>query len=34
MPLQMQTRLLRALQERRIPRIGAESSTPVNLRLL
>ncbi|MGV8826014.1 sigma-54-dependent transcriptional regulator [Methylibium petroleiphilum] len=34
MPLQMQTRLLRALQERCITRIGAESSTPVDFRLL
>ena len=34
MPLQMQTRLLRALQERRITRIGAESSTPVDFRLV
>lgn len=34
MPLHMQTRLLRALQERRITRIGAESSTPVDFRLI
>ncbi len=34
MPLQMQTRLLRALQERRVTRIGAESSTPVDFRLV
>jgi transcriptional regulator with PAS, ATPase and Fis domain len=34
MPLQMQTRLLRALQERRITRIGAESGTPVDFRLI
>ena len=34
MPLHMQSRLLRALQERRITRIGAESSTPVDFRLM
>ena len=34
MPLHLQSRLLRALQERRITRIGAESSTPVDFRLV
>jgi DNA-binding NtrC family response regulator len=34
MPLQMQVRLLRTIQDRRITRIGAESSTPVDFRLI
>jgi len=34
MPLNMQARLLRVLQERRVTRIGAESSTPVDFRLV
>ncbi|HEX6704865.1 MAG TPA: sigma-54 dependent transcriptional regulator [Albitalea sp.] len=34
MPLPMQTRLLRVLQERKITRIGAESPTPVDFRLI
>jgi DNA-binding NtrC family response regulator len=34
MPLAMQARLLRALQDRRIKRIGAESATPVDFRLI
>jgi len=34
MPLLMQTRLLRVLQEHKITRIGAESATPVDFRLV
>ena len=34
MPLGMQSRLLRVLQERRVTRIGAESATPVDFRLV
>jgi DNA-binding NtrC family response regulator len=34
MPLSMQSRLLRVLQERRVTRIGAEASTPVDFRLV
>ncbi|WP_260294649.1 sigma-54-dependent transcriptional regulator [Sedimenticola hydrogenitrophicus] len=34
MPLPMQVRLLRAVQERQITRIGAERSTPVDIRLI
>ncbi|MGZ3268712.1 MAG: sigma-54-dependent transcriptional regulator [Croceibacterium sp.] len=34
MPLSMQSRLLRVLQERRVTRIGAESATPVDFRLV
>lgn len=34
MPLSMQSRLLRTLQDRRVTRIGAESSTPVDFRLI
>jgi DNA-binding NtrC family response regulator len=34
MPLGMQGRLLRVLQERRVTRIGAESATPVDFRLV
>lgn len=34
MPLGMQSRLLRVLQERKVTRIGAESSTPVDFRLV
>jgi len=34
MPLTMQTRLLRVLHERKVTRIGAESPTPVDLRLI
>ena len=34
MPLAMQTRLLRAIQDRRITRIGGEISIPLNLRLI
>jgi transcriptional regulator with PAS, ATPase and Fis domain len=34
MPLAMQTRLLRVLQERKVTRIGAESATPVDFRLI
>jgi DNA-binding NtrC family response regulator len=34
MPLTMQTRLLRVLQERKVTRIGAESPTPVDFRLI
>ena len=34
MPLGMQSRLLRVLQERRVTRIGAESPTPVDFRLV
>ena len=34
MPLGMQSRLLRVLQERRVTRIGAEAATPVDFRLV
>lgn len=34
MPLMMQSRLLRVLQERKVTRIGAESATPVDFRLV
>jgi len=34
MPLTMQTRLLRVLHERKVTRIGAESPTPVDFRLI
>jgi transcriptional regulator of acetoin/glycerol metabolism len=34
MPLAMQSRLLRVLQERKVTRIGAESPTPVDFRLI
>ncbi|MBA3595946.1 MAG: sigma-54-dependent Fis family transcriptional regulator [Methylibium sp.] len=34
MPLGMQSRLLRVLQERKVTRIGAESATPVDFRLV
>ena len=34
MPLAMQVKLLRAIQERRITRVGGEQSIPVNLRLI
>jgi transcriptional regulator with PAS, ATPase and Fis domain len=34
MPLLMQSRLLRVLQERKVTRIGAESPTPVDFRLI
>ncbi len=34
MPLHMQSRLLRVLQERKVTRIGAESATPVDFRLV
>jgi DNA-binding NtrC family response regulator len=34
MPLGMQTRLLRVLQERKVTRIGAEGATPVDFRLV
>lgn len=34
MPLTMQSRLLRVLQERKVTRIGAESATPVDFRLV
>ena len=34
MPLGMQSRLLRVLQERRVTRIGSESPTPVDFRLV
>jgi DNA-binding NtrC family response regulator len=34
MPLTMQTRLLRVLQERKVTRIGAEGATPVDFRLI
>ena len=34
MPLSMQGRLLRVLQERKVTRIGAESATPVDFRLI
>ncbi len=34
MPLSMQSRLLRVLQERKVTRIGAESATPVDFRLV
>lgn len=34
MPLAMQVRLLRALQERRIVRVGGETPIPVNIRLV
>jgi DNA-binding NtrC family response regulator len=34
MPLAMQARLLRVLQERKVTRIGAEAATPVDFRLI
>ncbi len=34
MPLEMQAKILRALEERQIKRVGSEDSTPVNVRII